>query len=93
MPHASESPEAIIGFNSDISFRNVDYHVQTENMADDASPQINTLIFVHGALIRKITSSSEDPDSSGQDLAERVKRQHQTALSQIKKGVFATKRG
>ena len=82
----------VFGFNTDVSYRSSTYHVQTENMADEASPTINTLIYLKGTLVRKISSSYADlpPDERhSHALEERVKQQHLAVLNRIKRGEFA----
>ena len=79
----------VFGFNTEVSYRNFTYHVQTENMTDPPNPTINTLVYLKGTLVKKVSSPYADlldaPDSAGAIQA-RVKRQHQTVLSSIKRG-------
>jgi len=82
----------VFGHNTEIVFRGTTYHVQTENIYDDAQPNITTLVYNHGCLVKKLTASYADllhrADFLDQ-LKERVRRQHSTLLAQIKQGELA----
>ena len=47
---AGESPQVITGFNTDVKYRGVVYHVQTEDKGE-ANPLIETLIYKGGEIL------------------------------------------
>jgi hypothetical protein len=90
---SSEDPrdacDEIFGHNTEVSVRGLTYHVQTENIFDQQSPVVSTLVYQDGSLIKKLTNSYRDllgePDFL-QSLEQRVKSQHLQVLGQLKKG-------
>ena len=81
--------DPVFGFNTDVSYRNLTYHVQTENLSDADAPTINTLVYLKGALVRKVSTSYADLGSTlehPETLQERVKQQHLGMLNRIKRG-------
>lgn len=82
---------AFHGFNSDVSFKNQTYHVQTESMGDETRPTINTLVYNKGVLLRKISRSCTDlaEPPGPAEIEERVKKQHLDTLARIKRGDFS----
>ena len=89
MPQPPVDEELFFGFNSEVSFRNWVYHVQTESMSGPPSPTINTLVYLKGTLVTKISSAASEPGGAGPDLHERVKKQHQSVLTRVRRGDFA----
>jgi hypothetical protein len=78
----------ITGFNTDIPFEGVTYHVQTEDKGLD-TPLILSLVYVGGAIIASKRTRYEDLLSSGFDekvLTERLQRQHKLICAAIKAG-------
>jgi hypothetical protein len=78
----------ITGFNTDIPFEGVTYHVQTEDKGID-TPLILSLVYVGGAIIASKRTPYEDLLSSGFDekvLTERLQRQHKLICAAIKAG-------
>lgn len=78
----------ITGFNTDIPFEGVTYHVQTEDKGLD-TPLILSLVYVGGAIIASKRTPYEDLLSKGFDekvLTERLQRQHKLICAAIKAG-------
>jgi len=78
----------ITGFNTDIEFDGVIYHVQTEDKGLD-TPLILSLVYVGGAILASRRSTYHDLISTGFDplvLAERLQRQHKLICAAIKAG-------
>jgi len=83
-------PEIVVitGFNTDIEFNGVVYHVQTEDKGLD-TPLILTLVYVGGAILASKRSHYHDLIHAGFDplvLAERLQRQHALICAAVKAG-------
>lgn len=83
-------PELVVitGFNTDIEFDGVVYHVQTEDKGLD-TPLLLTLVYVGGAILASKRSQYYDLINAGFDplvLAERLQRQHTLICAAIKAG-------
>jgi hypothetical protein len=83
-------PEFVVitGFNTDIEFDGVVYHVQTEDKGLD-TPLILTLVYVGGAILASKRSQYYDLINAGFDplvLAERLQRQHTLICAAVKAG-------
>jgi hypothetical protein len=80
--------DVITGFNTDIEFDGVVYHVQTEDKGLD-TPLILTLVYVGGAILASKRSPYHDLINSGFDplvLSERLQRQHTLICAAVKAG-------
>jgi hypothetical protein len=89
MPVPDEPEPSTFGFNSEVSYRGATYHVQTESMVGGTAPSVNTLVYLKGALVRKIATPCGDSMERGDaSLEEQVKRQHLGVLARIKRGEF-----
>lgn len=78
----------ITGFNTDIEYEGVVYHVQTEDKGLD-SPVILSLVYSGGAILASKRSPYEDLIRDGfsdEVLAERLKRQHRLICAAIHTG-------
>ena len=78
----------ITGFNTDIEFEGVTYHVQTEDKGLD-TPLILSLVYVGGAIIAAKRTPYQDLVAGGFDesvLAERLQRQHKLICAAIRAG-------
>jgi hypothetical protein len=78
----------ITGFNTDIEYQGVVYHVQTEDKGLD-SPIILSLVYAGGAILASKRSPYEDLIKQGfsdELLAERLKRQHRLICAAIHSG-------
>ncbi len=83
------APEHVItGFNTDVPYDGVTYHVQTEDKGLE-TPLILSLVYVGGAIIASKRTYYEDLISKGFDegvLTERLQRQHKLIIAAIKNG-------
>ncbi|HEV2882191.1 MAG TPA: hypothetical protein VGX24_12995 [Pyrinomonadaceae bacterium] len=78
----------ITGFNTDIEFNGVVYHVQTEDKGLD-TPLILSLVYVGGAILASKRSPYQDLINAGFDplvLTERLQRQHKLICAAVKAG-------
>jgi hypothetical protein len=78
----------ITGFNTDIEYNGVIYHVQTEDKGLE-TPLILSLIYTGGHILASKRSTYEDLLASGFDekvLTERLHRQHKILCAAIKTG-------
>jgi hypothetical protein len=78
----------ITGFNTDIEYEGVVYHVQTEDKGVD-SPLILTLVYTGGAILASKRVLYDDLIEQGFDehvLAERLSRQHKLICAAIRAG-------
>jgi hypothetical protein len=78
----------ITGFNTDIEFDGVVYHVQTEDKGLD-TPLILSLVYVGGAILASKRSHYHDLINAGFDplvLTERLQRQHTLICAAVKAG-------
>lgn len=86
------------GFNSDVIFRGLNFHVQTEDWGLD-NPYIVTRVYQDGAIVRSVkTSYGEilgqgrnlhlrfDSESSRMLIRDRLYQQHQSILDQLLSG-------
>ena len=81
----------ITGFNTDIEYEGVVYHVQTEDKGLE-SPIILSLVYSGGAILASKRSPYEDLIREGfsdEALAERLKRQHKLICAAIHTGRLA----
>jgi hypothetical protein len=78
----------IFGFNTDVKYAEVVYHVQSEARQNDLLLQ--TLVFVKGQCVGKQTVSYaqrvSQPDFSTEGIHELLKSQHKTVLDAIQQG-------
>ncbi|HEX8457129.1 MAG TPA: hypothetical protein VF656_07530 [Pyrinomonadaceae bacterium] len=78
----------ITGFNTDIEFEGVVYHVQTEDKGLE-TPLILSLVYVGGAILASKRSPYQDLINEGFDplvLNERLQRQHKLICAAVKAG-------
>jgi hypothetical protein len=78
----------ITGFNTDIPFEGVTYHVQTEDKGLE-TPLILSLVYVGGAIIASKRTPYQDLVEAGFDekaLTERLQRQHKLICAAIRAG-------
>lgn len=78
----------ITGFNTDVDFQGVTYHVQTEDKGL-ATPFILSLVYIRGTILASKRSPYEDLVEQGFDekaLAERLQKQHKTICAAIRAG-------
>ena len=78
----------ITGFNTDIEYNGVTYHVQTEDKGVN-TPLILSLVYDRGTILASKRSPYDDLLNGGLDerqLAERLQKQHQLICAAIKAG-------
>ncbi len=78
----------ITGFNTDVNYDGVTYHVQTEDKGVE-TPLILSLVYQHGTILASKRSKYDDLIESGfneEVLAERLKRQHSLMCAAVKTG-------
>jgi hypothetical protein len=78
----------ITGYNTDITYHGVVYHVQTEDKGLD-TPLILSLVYTKGEILASKRTPYTDLIESGFDetiLAERLNRQHKLICAAIKQG-------
>ena len=78
----------ITGFNTDIEYEGVVYHVQTEDKGLE-TPIILSLVYVGGAILASKRSPYDDLVVAGFDsaaLSERLNRQHKLICAAITAG-------
>ena len=78
----------ISGFNTDIEFGGVTYHVQTEDKGL-ATPFLLSLVYTRGEILAAKRAFYEDLIAAGFDekvLAERLQKQHRLICAAIKQG-------
>jgi hypothetical protein len=78
----------ITGFNTDIPYEGVTYHVQTEDKGLE-TPLILSLVYVGGTIIASKRTPYSDLVESGYDegvLTERLQRQHKLICAAIRAG-------
>ena len=77
----------VMGFNTDIKYDGVVYHIQTEPRKDAG---IDTTVYTRGAVIHKYKSSYQDmldsPDFSDEKLKRRLEDQHRLIIARIRGG-------
>ncbi len=85
---ARSNYQVITGFNTDVDFQGVTYHVQTEDKGL-ATPLILSLVYNRGTILASKRSPYEDLLEERFDekvLAERLQKQHKTICAAIRAG-------
>jgi hypothetical protein len=77
----------VTGFNTDIRFNNVVYHVQTETRKDAG---IETTVYIRGAVIHSLKTSYRKQASASDFSDDKLKRlledQHRHVIAKIRGG-------
>ena len=77
----------VMGFNTNIKFEGVVYHIQTEARKRTA---IETTVYVRGAIIHCLKADCHDllslPDHTEQQLRQRLEAQHRQVIGRIRAG-------
>jgi len=78
------------GFNSDVSFKGSEYHVQTEDWGIE-NPYLVSRVFRHGAVVKSIKTGYADvlpkgPRSEAKAIRLAMKIQHQQILDLLLSG-------
>jgi hypothetical protein len=80
------------GFNSDIIFQGVNYHVQTEDWGD-TNPFVVTRVFKSGTVVISLKTSYDqiqktNPAVGRQAISLGMREQHQKVLDQLVSGTL-----
>jgi hypothetical protein len=80
----------ITGFNTDVKFRGVIYHVQTEDKGPQ-NPLIETLVYKGGEILasRRLPYGELIPDHAETAITKLMEDQHKAMMLEVKKGKFA----
>jgi hypothetical protein len=77
----------VTGFNTDIKFNDIVYHIQTEPRKDFG---LETTVYVKGAVIHSLRSSYQEllnsPDYSEDKLKRLLEDQHRQVIARIRGG-------
>jgi hypothetical protein len=88
--YATISP-VITGFNTDVKFRGLVYHVQTEDKGKD-NPLIETLIYKGGEILasRRLPYAEIVKGTEAEPAISRLmEEQHKAMILEVKRGKFA----
>jgi len=80
----------ITGYNTDVKHNNRVFHIQTEDKGD-ASPYIESLIYVGGEILATRKTSYAEVIKNGRDdksVQELMEQQHRTMIAAIQRGRF-----
>jgi len=77
----------ITGFNTDINYRGVVYHVQTEDKGP-VNPLIETLIYIGGEILgsKRLPYKDLEPDEA--TISQMMEDQHTAMMAEVKQGRF-----
>ncbi len=81
----------IVGFNTDIKYRNEVFHIQTEDKGD-TNPIIETLVYLHGEILlsRRISYAHlVNYEDRMKKIKAMMKSQHDQMISELKGGNFS----
>ena len=87
-PAATFKSKVITGYNTDVEYDGVVYHVQTEDKGLQ-TPIILSLVYVGGAILASKRAPYDDLVASGFDkqiLVERLQRQHKLICAAVHAG-------
>jgi len=77
----------VMGFNTDIKFEGIVYHIQSEARKGAA---IETTVYVRGAIVHCLKTDCQDllslPDYTEQQLRQRLEDQHRQVIGRIRAG-------
>ncbi len=80
----------ITGYNTDVKHNNRVFHIQTEDKGD-ASPTIESLVYVGGQILATRKTSYAELIKNGRDdksVQELMEQQHRTMIAAIQRGRF-----
>jgi hypothetical protein len=83
------SPSVITGFNTDVKYRGLVYHVQTEDKGE-ANPIIETLIYKGGEILGSRRLPYKDLVTAGDEpaITHLMEDQHKAMILEVKRGKF-----
>ena len=77
----------VMGFNTEIKYQGVVYHIQTEPRRDAG---IETTVYMRGAVIHSVKNSYQDllnsPEFSEEKLKRMLEDQHRQVIARIRAG-------
>jgi hypothetical protein len=84
-----EEPDVITGFNTDVKYRGLVYHVQTEDKGE-INPIIETLIYKGGEILgsRRLPYKGIVPEKDEATLLHMMEDQHKAMILEVKRGKF-----
>lgn len=81
----------IIGYNTDIKYRNEVFHIQTEDKGE-SNPTIETLVYHNGEILlsRRLSYGhlKKDRNALKKKIKSMMKSQHDQVISELKEGKF-----
>lgn len=81
----------VTGFNTDVKYQGVVYHVQTEDKGPQ-NPMIETLIYKGGEILGSRRQTYTDQLKGDNDealIAQLMEDQHKAVMSDVKRGKYA----
>jgi hypothetical protein len=81
----------IVGYNTDIKYRNEVFHIQTEDKGQ-GNPLIETLVYLHGEILlsRRVSYAHLLPAADrNKTIKSLMKTQHDQVCSELKGGNFS----
>ena len=91
-PHTGENRAVITGFNSDVKYRGLVYHVQTEDKGK-VNPLIETLIYRGGEILasRRLPYAelTKEGPVTEKAISRLMEEQHNTMILEVKRGGFS----
>ena len=90
-PPRVQNHAVITGFNTDVKFRGLVYHVQTEDKGKD-NPLIETLIYKGGEILasRRLPYADLVRETDAEStIARLMEEQHKAMILEVKHGAFA----
>ena len=88
-PRLHYSRSVITGFNTDVKYRGVVYHVQTEDKGT-ANPLIETLIYKGGEILgsRRLPYGDVVKDGNETAITKLMEDQHKNVIMEVKRGKY-----
>ena len=81
----------IVGFNTDIRYRNEIFHIQTEDKGKN-NPTIETLVYLHGEILlsRRVSYAHlVERSEKTNKIKALMKAQHDQVINELKEGRFS----
>jgi hypothetical protein len=81
----------VTGFNTDVKYQGVTYHVQTEDKGPQ-TPMILTLIYKGGEILGSMRTMYSDQlkgEDDEKQIAQMMEDQHKAVMADVKRGKYA----
>ena len=78
----------IFGFNTDVTGKDAQYHVQTEDRGA-RNPVIDSIVYVGGKIVNRRRSRYVPEEVTSEQVDEMVRKQHKELVEAIRSGHFA----